>query len=205
MAKRSTEAKAPVDTEDDDRRALAPQADTEPSTEQDEHRGLAGRILDLRKALEEQRLAGIQERAHLNQRMGNLEQMVSAMATRIDREVEEIGKTQRELGNALREGGEQVRVAGELGRKMTDQVKVLEELRELSSDPHEVVKPILRSIAFLKGDLEALGRSVDIRFEQMPKTKSQPIESRSADEDPIVKMGTEIRKLKLRLEALEPD
>jgi hypothetical protein len=204
MAKRTEAIKPPVDTEDDDRR-LAPGADAEPSTQQDEHRGLAARILDLRKALEEQRLAGIQERAHLNQRMANLEQMVSAMATRVDREVEEIGKTQRELGNALREGGEQVRVAGELGRKMTDQVKHLEELREMASDPHEVVKPLLRSLAFLKGDLEALSKSIDIRFEQMPKQKSQPVESRSEDENPIVKLGTEIRKLKLRLEALEPD
>ena len=232
MAKPRTEAKPPVDAEDDDRRdpvvlaadraritaetdvgvaaygeatarSMAPSI--EPSVQYDEHRGLAGKILDLRNAFEAQRVLGIQEKAQLNQRMAQLEQLASAIATRIDREVEEIGKTQRELGNALREGGEQVRVAGELGRKMTDQMRVLEELREMASDPHEVVKPILRAIAFLKGDVEALGRSVDIRFEQMPKARSQPIESRSADEDPIVKLGTEIRKLKDRVSRIEPD
>jgi hypothetical protein len=231
MAKRSTEAtKAPTREEldvgwgalhgsivQDARPALNPQADTVPldraalsgdltgSAQQDEHRGLAGRILDLRKAFEEQRVEGIRERAHLNQRMANLEQQVSAMGTRIDREVEEIARQQRVLDNALREGGEQVRVAGELGRKMTDQVRVLQELRELSSDPHDVVKPLQRALAFLKGDLEALSKTIDIRFEQLPKAKSQPIESRSTDEDPFIKMGAEVRKLKDRVGKLEQD
>lgn len=205
MAKaQRTEPKPPVDAEDNDRR-LNPQVDTEPSVQQDEHRGLAARILDVRKALEEQRIAGISERAQLNQRMASLEQQVTGMATRIDREVEEIGRKQRDLEASLREGGEQVRVAGELGRKMTDQVKLLEELREMASDPHEVIKPLQRSIAFLRADLEALSKTIDVRFEQMPKSRSQPVESRSEDENPIVKLGTEIRKLKQRLEALEPD
>ena len=46
MAKR-TELKAPVDGEDNDRR-LNPQVDAQPSTGQDEHRGLAARLARLR-------------------------------------------------------------------------------------------------------------------------------------------------------------
>jgi predicted nucleic acid-binding Zn-ribbon protein len=171
--------------------------------QQDEHRGLAGRILELRNTIEEQRLAGIQERSQLGQRMAQLEQQVSAMGVRVDREVEAIQKTQQQLGNLLREGGEQVRVTGELSRKMTDQVKVLEELREMASDPHEVVKPLQKSLALLRGDLEALSKTIDVRFEQMPKNRSQPLESRGEDEQPLVKMGAEIRKLKERVTELE--
>ena len=197
-----TEPKPPMDAEDNDRR-LAPQVDAQPSVQQDEHRGLAGRILELRNTIEEQRLAGIQERSQLGQRMAQLEQQVSAMGARVDREVEAIQKTQRELGNLLREGGEQVRVTGELSRKMTDQVKVLEELREMASDPHEVVKPLQKSLALLRGDLEALSKTIDVRFEQMPKNRSQPLESRGEDEQPLVKMGAEIRKLKERVTELE--
>jgi chromosome segregation ATPase len=191
-----------VDAEDNDRR-LAPQVDAQPSVQQDEHRGLAGRILELRNTIEEQRLAGIQERAQLGQRMAQLEQQVSAMGARVDREVEAIQKTQQQLGNLLREGGEQVRVTGDLSRKMTDQVKVLEELREMASDPHEVVKPLQKSLALLRGDLEALSKTIDVRFEQMPKNRSQPLESRGEDEQPLVKMGAEIRKLKERVTELE--
>lgn len=197
MAKTArTESKPPVDTEDADRAR-------EPSRQLDEHRGLAARLSDLRKLVEDNRLLSVREAAQLNQRMAQLEQQVSAMATRIDREVEGITKRQKELDNLLREGGEQVRVAGELGRKMTDQVKQLEELREMASDPHEVIKPLQRNLALLRGDVETLGKVVDLRFEQLPKGRSQPIETRSADEDPIVKQGAEIRKLKERLTALE--
>ncbi len=209
--KRSTEAPpvGPVDTEDDDRR-LNPQADVQPqdtpaSASHDEHRGLAARLLDLRKLVEDHRQAGIKEHSHLLQRAANLEQQVTAISVRVDKECEAIQKQQRDLEAMLRDGGEQVRKAGELARKMTDQVKELEELREMAADPHEVVKPLRASIAVLRGDLEALGKTIDIRFEQMPKARSQPTESRSEDELPIVKLGAEVRKLKDRLAALEPD
>lgn len=182
--------------------ALAAHA-LEPSLRQDEHRGLAARLMELRKLVEDSRLLAIREAGQINQRMAQLEQQVTAMGKRVDTEVEGITKRQKELDNALREGGEQVRVAGELGRKMTDQVKQLEELREMASDPHEVIKPLQKSLAFLRGDLEALGRTIDVRFEALPKGRAQPIETRSADEDPIVKQGAEIRKLKERLTALE--
>lgn len=198
MAKPRTDTKPPVDTEDADR-AREPGA----SVQQDEHRGLAARILDVRNLVEENRRLAIRDAAQLNQRMAQLEQQVSAMAARLDKEVEGIVRKHKDLEDALRQGGEQVRVAGELGRKMTDQVKVLEELREMASDPHEVIKPLQRGLATLRGDVEALAKTIDIRFEQMPKSRNQPVETRSADEDPLVKMGSEVRKLKERLAALE--
>ena len=209
--KRSTEAPpvGPVDAEDDDRR-LNPQADVQPqdtpaSASHDEHRGLAARLLDLRKLVEDNRLLAVRDREQVLQRCANVEQLVASLTTRVDKECEAIQKQQRDLEAMLRDGGEQVRKAGELARKMTDQVKELEELREMAADPHEVVKPLRASIATLRGDLEALGRTIDIRFEQLPKARSQPTESRSEDELPIVKLGAEVRKLKDRLAALEPD
>jgi len=175
------------------------------STRHDEHRGLAARLLDLRKLVEDHRLASMRDHAQLIQRGAHLEQQVVTMATRIDKEVESINKTQRDLEAQLRESGEQVRKAGELARKMTDQVKELGELREMAADPHEVVKPLRASLATLRGDLEALGRTIDIRFEAMPKDRARAIESRSDDELPIVKLMAELRKLKDRIAALEPD
>lgn len=197
MPKPRTEKTVPVDTEDDDRRA--------PSVQQDEHRGLAGRLLDLRTLVEDNRKAAVRDFSQLNQRMATLESLVSTIAARVDREVESIQGQQRDLAAALREGGEQVRVAGELGRKMTDQVKVLEELREMASDPHEVIKPIQRGLAHLRGDLETLAKTIDIRFEQYPRPRGEPVETRDASEDPIVKMGNLVRDLKNRIVKLEAE
>ncbi len=206
---RAIEPKAPVDPEDDDRR-LNPQADAQPqeseaSASHDEHRGLAARLLDLRKVVETHRQSAIKEHHQLLQRMAGVEQQFVAISERVDKEVEGINRKQRDLEAMLREGAEQVRKAGELARKMTDQVKELEELREMAADPHEVVKPLRASIATLRGDLEALGRTIDIRFEQMPKGRGQAVETRGDDEQPILKIGAEIRKLKERLAAVEAD
>ena len=184
-------------------KALTGEITVAPSVRQDENRGLAERLLDVRNMAEEHRKLALRDAGSLLQRMAQLEQQVTTMGARIDKECEGIQKTQRLLEDLLRAGGEQVRVAGEIGRKMTDQVKVLEELRAMASDPHEVIKPLQRSIAFLKGDVEALAKTVDHRFEQMPRGRSQPLETRSADEEPLAKLGAEIRKLKERLEALE--
>lgn len=203
MAKRSTEPKPPVDAEDDDRR-LNPQLDTEPSLQQDEHRGLAARILDLRRLVESNRQAQIKEHAHTQQRVAELDQLVTAMGTRVDREVEAIQKMQRDLQSTLHEGGEQVRQAGQMARKISDGMKELEELRASASDPHEVVKPLQRSLAHLRGDVEALARTIDIRFEQLPKSRAQPIESRGEDEEALIKLGQEVKRLRDRVKALEP-
>lgn len=205
MAKPRTETKVPVDQEDNDRR-LNPQADAQPlmpSAAQDEHRGLAARLMDLRKLVEENRQHGVKDHAQVMQRMAQIESTMSSLEKRVDKEAEAIQLKQRELEGHLRDGGEQVRKAGELGRKMTDQVQELAELREMASDPHEVVKPIRASIALLRADVESLGRTIDIRFEQLPKSRSQAYESRGEDEDPLVKLGVEIRKLKDRVKELE--
>ncbi len=191
--------------------ALAPQADIQPLTEaegsaqQDENRGLAGRILDLRNLVEDHRRLQLKEHHGLVTKVAHIEQMLVQLEQRVDREVESIQRQQRDLQQALHEGAEQVRQAGQLARKMADGMKELEELRAVASDPHEVVKPVQRGLAFLKGDLEALSKSIDVRFEQMPRSRSVPLESRSEDENPIIKLGAEIRTLKQRVKALEPD
>lgn len=205
MAKKQHTEAPPVDAEDDDRR-LAPQADvqpTEPSAQQDEHRGLAARILDLRKLIETNRVLHVKEYAQQQQRIAQLEQLVSAMATRIDSEVEAIQKRQRDLQTTLHEGGEQVRQAGQIARKIQDGMKELEELRAVASDPHEVVKPLLRSIAQLRADLERVDKSIDIRFEQMPRPRAQAYEARGDDEDPVAKLSDQVRALSQRLRVIE--
>ena len=186
---------------------LAPQADAEPlaSATHDEHRGLAARLLDLRKVVEDYRLLAVKEHAQTVQKMAQIEQQLSSIEKRVDKEVESIQLKQRELDQHLRDGAEQVRKAGELGRKMTDQVQELAELREMAADPHEVIKPVRASIAQVRADVEALAKTIDVRFEQLPKAKGQAYESRGDDEAPLAKLGTEIRKLKERLSALESD
>lgn len=226
MAKK-TEARPPVDGEDDDRRGsgwggkwrasgteelvaggpvmtLSPQPDTEPSAAQDEHRGLAARIWDLRKLVESNRLAQVKENSEQRQKMAQVEQLLSALATRIDRECEALQKMQTDLRGQLHDSGEQVRQSGALARKIQDGMKELEELRAVASDPHEVVKPVRASIAQLRADVEALARTIDIRFEQLPKSRAVPLETRGEDEDAIAKLGIEVRKLRERVKALEP-
>lgn len=198
----------PVDDEDDDRR-LNPQADTEPASEpapsaqQDEHRGLAARILDVRRLVESHRQVAIKERAEDRQRMAYLEQSVATLTTRIDREVEAIQKMQRDLQSTLHQAGEQVRQAGALARKIQGGMEELEELRAVASDPHEVVKPLQRAIGQLKADIEALGRTIDIRFEQMPRQRAPALESRGEDEDAIAHLVGMVKKLNERMKALE--
>jgi len=189
--------------------ALAPQADVQPLTEpegsayNDEHRGLAARILDLRNLVEEHRRLQLKEHAALLTKVANIEQMQVALEHRVDKEVEGIQRQQRDLQQALHDGAEQVRQAGQLARKMTDGMAALEELRAVASDPHEVVRPVQRSLAQLRADVETLGRTIDIRFEALPKTRATAYEMRSEDESPFLKMGAEIRKLKERVTELE--
>lgn len=174
----------------------------EPSRDLDEHRGLAARLLDLRKTVEEGRLAQLKEYGDIKSRVALLEQHVVNIEKRVDRECEAIQKMQRELDQTLREGGDQLRQSGAFVRKIDDQMKALEELRETQSDPHEVVKPILRSLALLRGDLETLGKTIDIRFEQMPKTRSQPWEERG-DDSPTEKQARLLADLHQRVKKLE--
>ena len=57
----------------------------EPSREHDEHRGLAGRILDLRNLVESERLTRIKDQGELKQRMALLDQQLTALEKRVDR------------------------------------------------------------------------------------------------------------------------
>jgi len=203
--KQATEQRLPVDNEDDDRR-LDPQVDSQPqeqpSAQQDEHRGLAARILDIRKAMEANAQKQAREREDLKQNMARIEQLLSGLTTRIDREVESIQKQQTELRGMLHDGGEQVRQAGAVARRVQDGMRELEELRAVASDPHEVVKPVQRAIAHLRTDHEALAKTIDVRFEQLPRQKPLQWESRGEDEDPVLKLEVEVRKLRQRVDAL---
>lgn len=185
--------------------ALMPQADTEPtepSAKADENRGLAARLVELRQLVEQNRQAQVRDYHQLMQRVAQVEQQLSALNTRIDRECETIQKQQTELRGMLHDGGEQVRQAGAVARKVQDGMRELEELRAVASDPHEVVKPVQRSIGHLRTDLESLKSSVDHRFEQLPRQRSQQWESRGEDEDPVLKLAAEVRKLKVEVGAL---
>jgi DNA repair exonuclease SbcCD ATPase subunit len=180
--------------------AEAPEA--EGSREHDEHRGLAARILDLRNLVESERLARIKDQGELKQRMALLDQQLTALEKRVDRECESIQKMQRDLEETLRQSSDQLRKAGEFVRKIDDGMKALEELRETQTDPHEVVKPVQRALALLRGDVEALGRTIDIRFEQLPKARSQPWEERG-DDSPIEKQARLLADLHQRVKKLE--
>ncbi len=174
----------------------------EPSREHDEHRGLAARILDLRNLVESERLARVKDQGELKQRMALLDQQLTALEKRVDRECESIQKMQRDLETTLRESSDQLRKAGEFVRKIDDGMKALEELRETQTDPHEVVKPVQRAIALLRGDVEALGKTIDIRFEQLPKARPQPWEERG-DDSPIEKQARLLADLHQRVKKLE--
>lgn len=191
-------------TDDQPAAGSAQQAEPEGSAQQDEHRGLAARIHDLRKLVEANRRDAIRDHQALLTKVATIEQRQVALEQRVDKEVEGIQRMQRELQQTLHDGSEQVRQAGQLARKMSDGMKELEELRAVASDPHEVVRPVQKSLAQLRADVEALGRTIDIRFEQLPKGRAVPVESRGEDEEAILKLGVEIRKLKERIRALEP-
>lgn len=198
MARRdkTAEAAPPVDTEDDDRRG---------STEDDEHRGLAKRILELRRALEVQRVAGEKALSDLRQLIALQEQTVATAVRQVDMLLKEWERRSRDLESTQREAGEQVRAAGEQVRRLQDELKALEELRETQADPHDVVKPLRKDIGEIKHELLLLTKNVDYRFEQLPRPKAQPWEMRGDDEDPFLKMGRQIRALEVKVNALLDD
>ena len=174
----------------------------EPSRDLDEHRGLAARLLDLKNLVEQNRLAQLKEYAELKQRVALLDQNFVTLEKRLDRECEGIQKMQRDLETTLRESSDQLRKAGEFVRKIDDGMKALEELRETQTDPHDVVKPLQKSLALLRADLETLGKTIDIRFEQMPRAKAQPWEERG-DDNPVEKQARLLADLHQRVKKLE--
>ena len=183
--------RGPVDLDDDDRRALAgaldreyaagrlaPQADTEPSAVHDEHRGLAARILDLRRLVEKQEQQRASDLAELRRNFAQVEQQVNSLQKQVDEAMGQIRRKGLDLDEQLRQSAEQVRAAGELARKMTDHMKTLDDLREMAADPHEVVKPLRKDIGELKHGLETLQLQVDRRFEALPKVRARALEER---------------------------
>lgn len=150
----------------------------ERSAAQDENQGLAARLVDLRRALDEQRKHHEREQSALRQVVAQLEQQVAATIGRVDTMTLDFERRSRDLETAQREAGEQVRAAGELARKMSDHMRVLDELREVAADPHEVVKPIRRDIGELRHELTLLAKQVDHRFEQLPRARQDGGESR---------------------------
>lgn len=143
--------------------------DPDGSTHQDENRGLAARLLELRRTVEGHERQRISDLAETRRLVAQIGQRADTMQKQLDEALKSIDQKQRDLEVALREGGEQVRAAGELGRKMQDHVRVLDELREMAADPHEVVKPLRRDIGELKHALTLLDKQVDHRFEETAK------------------------------------
>lgn len=127
----------------------------------DENQGLAARLVELREETERQRRENVRDIGECKTLVARLEQRVALIAEKVDKAIGEITKTARELTEKLREGGEQVRASGELARKMTDQMRVLEELRAVAVDPYEVVKPLRKHVAEIEVDLGAFKRHTD--------------------------------------------
>ena len=173
------------------------------SAEEDEHRGLAKRILDLRRFVEAGRIAGVKETADLRQIVAQLEQTVTTATRAVDTMMKEWVRRGSALDATQREAGEQVRAAGEQVRRVKDELKALEELRESAADPHDVVRPLRKDIGQLQHDLLLLTQQVDRRFELLPKAKPQPWEMRGDDEDPFMVLGRQLQALKQRVEAIE--
>lgn len=166
---------------------------SERTAAQDENQGLAARLVDLRRALDDQRKSHERDLSALRQVVAQMEQQVAGTIGRVDAMTLDFERRCRDLETAQREAAEQVRVAGELARKMTDHMKTLDELREVAADPHEVVKPIRRDIAELRHELTLLTKQVDVRFQQLPGRRPTPAETRGDHELDVLR--TEVKRL----------
>jgi len=162
--------------------ATPSKADRERTAAQDENQGLAARIVDARRLLDEHRKSNDRELATLRQQVAQLEQGHAGTIQRVDAMTLDFERRSRDIEIAQREAAEQVRVAGELARKMSDHMATLDELREVAADPHEVVKPIRKDIAELRHELTLLAKQVDVRFEQLPRSRTTANESRGDHE-----------------------
>lgn len=168
--------------------ALAPAV---PSAQEDEHRGLAGRIIELRAVVEEHRKQTVRDVSEIREMVIRVEHRQGQLQSKLDQAMTDIDRRQRELDQALREGAEQVRAAGQMAREMKAKATELEELREMAADPHDVVKPVQRAIAQVAADLETLRKAVDHKFEQLPRQHAEPWEGRGSDE---VERGREFER-----------
>jgi chromosome segregation ATPase len=180
----------------------APKIDAPSTVALEENRGLAQRLLELRNAQEElQRDWG--------KRFGELSALVARIADRqkaIDGKLDSL-KTEwdrdlRAIQEQKRVMAEDVRQSGQLARKMTEHMAVLDELRESQPDLDQILGPIKRSIQQLALDLEAYKKNQDSKWEQLPRQRQKPAETRDGDEV-IKRFGEELRTLKQRVKELE--
>lgn len=148
----------------------------------DENQGLAARLVELRRTVEDNRKDAVRDMGELKTELARISDRQARLGDRLDKAMAEVDRRQRDLDQQLRTGAEQVRASGELARKMNDHMRVLDELREVQADPHEVVKPLQRQIAQLDADVKTVRKHVDLKFEQLPKPRAEPWESRGADE-----------------------
>ncbi len=132
--------------------------------------------------VEEHRKQTVRDVSEIREMVIRVEHRQGQLQSKLDQAMTDIDRRQRELDQALREGAEQVRATGQMARDMKAKATELEELREMAADPHEVIKPVQRSVAQVAADLEALRKAIDHKFEQLPRQHAEPWEGRGSDE-----------------------
>jgi chromosome segregation ATPase len=180
----------------------APKIDAPSTVALEENRGLAQRLLELRNAMEEQQHDWGKRFGELSASVARIADRQKAIDAKIDSLKTEWDRDLRAIQEQKREMAEDVRQSGQLARQMKDHVAVLDELRESQPDLDQVLGPIKRSIQQVALDLEAYKRNQDGKWEQLPKAKARPSETRDGDEG-LQRVGEKIRKLTERVEALE--
>jgi methyl-accepting chemotaxis protein len=160
----------------------------------DENEGLASRLIELRKVVEDNRVANIKAIGEIKTDVGRMSDRLEGAIKKVDEAMATIDKAGRDLATSQRESAEQVRAAGELVRGMKDRLKVLDELRETAADPYELLKPIRKQVGEMVGDFEALKKNIDVKFESLPKVKPVPLETRGDDSE-IQRLRIEVKRL----------
>jgi chromosome segregation ATPase len=180
----------------------APKIDPPSTVALEENRGLAQRLLELRNELAEQHAARGREIAELRGIVARIADRQKAIDTKLDQLKTEWDRDLRAIQTQKRDMDEDVRKSGELARKMTEHMAVLDELRESQPDLDQVLGPIKRSVQQVALDLEAYKKNQDGKWEQLPRQRQKPAETRDGDEV-LQRHGEKLRKLTERVEALE--
>ncbi len=177
-----------------------PKKSDERPIEQAEAEGLAERLLALREQVETESLATRKATGELKQELARMSTRLDHALNRVDTMATEWNRRSRALEGTLQSGGEQVRAAGEIARKMSDRVKVLDELRQSAQDPHALVVPLRREVAELKADLESFKRIAENKIAELrPRVTRAPNETREPNEG----LERQLVRIHKRVEALE--
>lgn len=180
-----------------------PKTEALPSTVAlEENRGLAQRLLELRNAQEEQQRDWGKRFGELSTLVARIADRQKAIDTKLDTLKADWDRDVRAIQEQKRAMGEDVRQSGQLARQMKDHVAVLDELRESQPDLDQMFGPVKRSIQQVALDLEAYKKTQDAKWEQLPRQRQKPAETRDGDEG-LQRVGEKIRKLTERVEALE--